>query len=98
EDAGWDNTPPREYAGWALLQRSSSQMAAVGKQIPWAELRAGDLLFYDGDDDGMVDHANIYIGSGWAIDSGSGNAGVTFTYVAGTWYEDHFVHGRHILG
>lgn len=97
-DDTWDNTPPREYAGWALPQRTSAHMASVGKEIPWEELRAGDLMFYDGDDDGTVDHVDTYIGNGWAIDSGSSNAGVTFTYVAGTWYEDHFVHGRHILG
>jgi hypothetical protein len=30
--------------------------------------------------------------------SGGSNAGVTFTYVSGTWYEDHFVHGRRVIG
>ena len=98
EDSGWDNTPPREYVGWALPQRSSAQMASVGKHIAWEALRAGDLLFYDGDGDGRVDHVNTYLGNGWAADSGGSNGGVTITYVAGTWYEDHFVHGRHILG
>jgi len=39
-----------------------------------------------------------YPGNGWAADSEGSNGGVTITYVAGTWYEDHFVHGRHILG
>jgi hypothetical protein len=41
---------------------------------------------------------NTYIGGGWALDSGSSNAGVTITYVAGNWYEDHFVKGRRIIG
>ena len=98
EELGWDNTPPREYAGWALPQRSSAHMASVGKPIAWEALRAGDILFYDGNDDGRVDHVNTYIGNGWAADSGGSNGGVTITYVTGTWYEDHFVHGRHILG
>jgi hypothetical protein len=95
---GWDNTPPREYRGWDLPQRSSAQMASVGGRVRWDELKAGDLLFYDGDEDGTVDHVNTYIGNGWAIDSGSSNGGVTLTYVAGNWYEDHFVKGRTILG
>jgi NlpC/P60 family protein len=95
---GWDNTPPRGYAGWPLPQRTSASMASVGKKIHWDEIRPGDLLFYDGDDDGTVDHVDTYVGNGWAIDSGSSNAGVTFTYVSNTWYEDHFVHGRRVIG
>jgi hypothetical protein len=94
--AGWDNTPPRGYVGWALPERSSAQMAAVGPRIRWDDIAPGDLLFYDGDGDGTVDHVDTYIGNGWAIDSGSSNAGVTFTYVEDTWYEEHFVRARRI--
>jgi hypothetical protein len=95
--AGWDNTPPREYQGWDLPQRSSAQMAAVGGRVRWDELGGGDLVFYDGNEDGTVDHVNTYLGGGWAIDSGSSNGGVTITYISGNWYEDHFVKGRRIL-
>jgi NlpC/P60 family protein len=95
---GWDNTPPRGYTGWSLPQRTSASMASVGRKVRWEEIRPGDLLFYDGDDDGTVDHVDTYVGNGWAIDSGGSNAGVTFTYVSGTWYEDHFVHGRRVIG
>lgn len=96
--SGWDNTPPRPYAGWSLPERTSATMAAVGKKVSFKDLRAGDLMFYDGDGDGRVDHVNTYVGNGWSIDSGSSNAGVTFTYVTGTWYQEHFKHGRHIVG
>lgn len=95
---GWDPTPPREYAGWSLPQRTSASMASVGDQKKWGELEPGDLLFYDGDRDGTVDHVNTYLGNGWAMDTGSSNGGTTITYVWGNWYEDHFVHGRRILG
>ena len=40
----------------------------------------------------------MYVGNGWAIDSGGSNAGVTFAYVSDTWYEDHFVHARRVIG
>jgi cell wall-associated NlpC family hydrolase len=73
-------------------------MASVGKKIAFKDLQAGDLMFYDGDGNGRIDHVNTYVGNGWSIDSGSSNAGVTFTYVKGTWYQDHFKHGRHIMG
>jgi cell wall-associated NlpC family hydrolase len=96
-DANWDNTPPRPYNGWALPQRTSAQMASIGR-VRWKWIEPGDLLFYDGNDDGTVDHVDTYIGNGWAIDSGGSNAGVTITYVFDNWYEDHFVHARHIVG
>lgn len=95
--SGWDNVPPREYVGWDLPQRTSALMASAGERVRWDELRPGDLMFYDGDGDGAVDHVNTYLGNGWAIDSGSSNAGVTITYVAGNWYQEHFVKGRRIL-
>jgi hypothetical protein len=66
---GWDNTPPREYRGWDLPQRGSAAMAAVTGRVHFDELRAGDLVFYDGNDDGTVDHVDTYIGNGWALDS-----------------------------
>lgn len=93
---GWDNTPPRDYNGWDLPQRSSAQMASLGGHLKWEEIKPGDLLFYDGDGDGTVDHVDTYIGNGWALDSGSSNAGVTITQVEGTWYQEHFVHARRI--
>jgi len=95
---GWDPTPPRDYAGWELPQRTSASMASVGDRKTWDELDPGDLMFYDGDGDGTVDHVNTYLGNGWAMDTGSSNGGTTITYVWDNWYEDHFVHGRRILG
>jgi cell wall-associated NlpC family hydrolase len=95
---GWDPTPVRGYPGWELPQRTSASMASVGGQVPWDELVPGDLLFYDGDGNGTVDHVNTYLGNGWAMDTGSSNGGTTITSVTGNWYEDHFVHGRRILG
>jgi hypothetical protein len=96
--SGWDNTPPREYAGWELPQRTSASMASTGKRVRWDNIAPGDLLFYDGDDDGTVDHVDTFIGGGWAIDSGGSNAGVTITFVSNNWYEDHFVHARRVIG
>jgi hypothetical protein len=95
---GWDNAPPRPYDGWSLPQRTSTDMAANGTRVRWHHLRSGDLMFYDGDGDGRVDHVDTYIGNGWAIDSSSTPAGVTIMWVGTGWYHDHFVHGRRIMG
>jgi hypothetical protein len=94
--AGWDNSPPREYVGWSLPERSSAQMASVGAKVRWDEIKPGDLLFYDGDEDGVVDHVDVSIGSGWALDSGSSAGGVSIVRVEDSWYEEHFVRARRI--
>jgi hypothetical protein len=95
---GWDNRPPRPYVGWSLPQRVSADMARVG-HVRYRRLSVGDLMFYDGDGDRRVDHVDTYVGNGWSLDSGGSNAGVTITYTGrGSWYQDHFVHGRTIMG
>lgn len=89
--------PPREYRGWSLPQRSSAEMAASGGKVRFADLRPGDLMFYDGDGDGVVDHVDTYIGNGWSLDSGGSVGGVSIVKVDEGWYRDHFVHGRRIM-
>ncbi|MFB3739295.1 MAG: C40 family peptidase, partial [Candidatus Velamenicoccus archaeovorus] len=98
-EGGWSNQPPRDYAGWSLPQRSSAQMASAGERIRrYRDVRPGDLLFFDGSDDGVVDHVDVSIGRGWAIDSSSGAGGVSIVWVGSGWYRDHFVWGRRVLG
>jgi hypothetical protein len=97
-DSMWNNVPPRPYRGWSLPQRTSTDMAASGTRVKWADLKPGDLMFYDGDRDGRVDHVDTYVGNGWAIDSSSSPAGVTIMWVGTGWYADHFVRGRRIIG
>jgi NlpC/P60 family len=92
----WDPRPPRPYAGWALPQRTSADMARPGRAISWAKKQVGDLLFYDGTGDGVIDHVDTYVGNGWALDSSSGVGGVTFMWVGSGWYRDHFKHARRL--
>ena len=93
----WSNAPPRPYTGWPLPERTSAAMASVRPKLTWEEVGAGDLLFYDGDHDGRVDHVNVSIGNGWAIDSSSGQGGLTIMWVGSGWYFDNFVHARRII-
>jgi NlpC/P60 family/S-layer homology domain len=92
----WNISPPRPYVGWDLPQRSSADMASVG-DLKYDELLPGDVMFYDGDGDGRVDHVDTFIGNGWALDSSSTPGGVTIMWVGDGWYRDHFVHGRRVL-
>lgn len=96
DGGAWEVHPPRPYAGWALPQRSSAEMARHGS-LTFARLLPGDLMFYDGNGDGSVDHVDVYIGNGYALDSSSTPGGVTIMWVGDGWYREHFVHGRRIL-
>jgi len=94
----WEISPPRPHEGWPLPQRTSAEMARMTKtRVRYADLLPGDLMFYDGDLDGTVDHVDVYVGNGWALDSGSSVGGVTLMWVETGWYRDHFVHGRRVL-
>lgn len=94
---GYNNRPIRGYAGWSIPQRASADMAGVGKKINYKNARPGDLMFYDGDSNGTVDHVDVFLGNGWALDSSSGQGGVTILRVGEGWYHDHFVHARSIM-
>ena len=94
----WEISPPRPHEGWPLPQRSSAEMSRLTKnRLRYAELLPGDLMFYDGDGDGTVDHVDVYVGNGWSLDSSSSVGGVTLMWVETGWYRQHFVHGRRIL-
>lgn len=96
DGGAWKVHPPRPYAGWSLAQRTSADMARYGT-LKYDRLLPGDLMFYDGNGDGTVDHVDTYIGNGYALDSSSTPGGVTLMWVGDGWYRDHFVHGRRIL-
>lgn len=94
----WEISPPRPHEGWPLPQRTSAEMARMtAKKLRYRALLPGDLMFYDGDGNGVVDHVDVYVGNGWALDSSSSIAGVTLMWVESGWYRKHFVHGRRIL-
>jgi cell wall-associated NlpC family hydrolase len=94
----WNVNPPRPYLGWSLPQRTSADMANMAPtRIRYKDLTPGDLMFYDGNSDGVVDHVDTYIGNGYALDSSSTPGGVTIMWVGDGWYRDHFKWGRQIL-
>ena len=94
---GYNNRSLRGYTGWSIPERASADMASVGKKITYDNAQPGDLMFYDGDSNGTVDHVDVFLGNGWALDSSSGQGGVTILRVGEGWYNDHFVHARSIM-
>jgi hypothetical protein len=97
-DVDWNVAPPRPYAGWSLPERTSAEMARLTtEKLAYEDLRPGDIMFYDGDRNGVVDHVDTYIGNGFSLDSSSTPGGVTVMWVGDGWYRDHFVFGRRVL-
>jgi len=99
DGGAWKVTPPRPYRGWSLPERTSATMAgATRERLKYRELRPGDLMFYDGSGDGVVDHVDLYVGNGWALDSSTSQGGVTLMWVGdGSWYKENFRYGRRIV-
>lgn len=94
----WKVHPPRPYRGWSLPQRSSAEMASgTNNRLGYRHLLPGDLMFYDGDGNGVTDHVDVFIGNGWALDSSNTPAGVTVMWVGTDWYREHFLFGRRIV-
>jgi cell wall-associated NlpC family hydrolase len=92
-----------DYAGWSILQRSSSDMAHnTATQVPFGNLRVGDLMFFasnGGSGWADVDHVAIYLGNNWMVHSSTTNDGVVLESVApNTYYYGEFVFGRHVIG
>jgi len=92
----WKVSPPRPYGGWTLPQRTSADMARFGA-LKYGDLHPGDLMFYDGNGDHTVDHVDVYVGNGYALDSSNTPGGVTIMWVGDGWYREHFVHGRRVV-
>lgn len=97
---GYDPTV-RPYAGWSLTDRTTYEMAEHTKtKISFSDLRVGDImLFADSGSTGdwhNVDHAGIYLGNGWMINST--DAGVQLEWVGtGSYWRSVFAWGRRLI-
>jgi NlpC/P60 family len=97
DGGAWKVSPPRPYGAWNLPQRVAVDQAHGAPSIGYSKLKPGDLMFYDGEGNGFIDHVDIWIGNGWALDSSSSVGGVSVMWVADGWYRDHFMHGRKMI-
>ena len=93
--------PGLEGLGNVIRGRTAAQMAgevARGKRIAFAKLEPGDLLFFGPGGlrakPASVDHAGIYLGSGWMVHSS--RYGVALARLDG-WYRERFAWGRRPL-
>jgi hypothetical protein len=93
--------PGLEGLGEVIRGRTAAQMAGEvprGKRIAFAKLEPGDLVFFGSGGPRAkatsVDHAGIYLGSGWMVHSS--RYGVALAELDG-WYRERFAWGRRPL-
>ena len=84
------------------IPRTSRQQAMVGRGVPmdFAVIAPGDLLFFAGDGE-RIDHVALYAGDGRILHATSSGGEVRYDDLAsarGTWFRDHLVAVRRVLG
>ncbi|CAG9620610.1 C40 family peptidase [Sutcliffiella rhizosphaerae] len=66
------------------LPRTSSQQGNVGKEIPLSDIRKGDLVFFDTEGDGTINHVSIVVDSNTLLHAAT-NTGVAFATYNNYW-------------
>lgn len=78
------------------LPRTSRAQAKVGKPVRSGELQPGDLVFFDTDFDGRINHVAIYAGNGKMIGAQSSGVGYANPFSPYYW-SSRYVTARRIL-
>ncbi|TLS51167.1 NlpC/P60 family protein [Paenibacillus antri] len=78
------------------LPRTSRSQAKKGKYVSKSNLKKGDLVFFDTNDDGKINHVGIYIGNGDFIHSSPVNR-VGKSDLSSGWWKKHYVTARRVL-
>ncbi|MDQ0169780.1 MULTISPECIES: C40 family peptidase [Paenibacillus] len=78
------------------LPRTSQQQAKAGTPVSKANLRTGDLVFFNTMGKG-VSHAGVYIGDGQFAHASS-SKGVSITKLSNPYFKDRYVTARRVTG
>lgn len=79
------------------LPRVSRDQSKYGEYITLDNLKVGDLIFFDTDLDGVVNHVGIYLGSNSFIHAATGNDMKVMISTISDYYKKRFVNGRRII-
>lgn len=108
-DYVWGGTTPKGFdcSGFVryvfgrfgiTLNRVASDQAKQGTTVKKANLRPGDLVFFD-TNGGLnhINHVGLYIGGGRFIQASSGSSGVIISSISGGFYSKAFMTAKRIL-
>ncbi len=80
------------------IPRYSGYQANIGTKVAYNELEKGDLVFFDTDKKGKVNHVGIYLGDHKFIHASSGGKKVMITsFIQKKFYRNRFLHGQRIV-
>jgi len=80
------------------IPRYSGHQANVGTKIAYNELKKGDLVFFDTDKKGKVNHVGIFLGDNKFIHASSAGKKVMITsFTHKKFYKNCFLHGQRIV-
>lgn len=80
------------------LSRRSVDQATQGVKVAKADLKAGDLVFFDttGKNNGSISHVGIYVGDG-SFAHASTRQGVVIDKLESSYYKSRFVTARRVM-
>ncbi|RID83688.1 peptidoglycan endopeptidase [Peribacillus asahii] len=78
------------------LPRTSSAQAQVGTPVSKSTLQKGDLVFFDTNYDGVINHVGIYAGNGQMLNA-STSKGVSYANINSSYWEPRFVKAVRVL-
>ncbi|KGX90251.1 peptidase P60 [Pontibacillus halophilus JSM 076056 = DSM 19796] len=77
------------------LPRTSRQQAQLGTTVSYSNLQKGDLVFFDTNHDGVINHVGVYVGNNEML-SATSSSGVKVSNMAYYW-KDRYVTAKRIL-
>lgn len=85
----------KEGAG-ITLPRTSSAQASVGTPVSFGSLQKGDLVFFDTDHNGSINHVGIYVGNGQMINAAT-SKGVSYADINSSYWKPRMVKATRVL-
>lgn len=83
-------------AGNITLPRTSNAQATVGKTVAISSVQPGDLVFFDTDFNGVINHVGIYVGNGQMI-SAATSSGVSYGNITSGYWKERIVKATRVL-
>ncbi|EZP78132.1 NLP/P60 protein [Parageobacillus genomosp. 1] len=78
------------------LPRSSTAQSQAGTPVSFNQLQKGDLIFFDTDFNGVINHVGIYAGNGQMLNA-STSKGVSYTSIGSSYWKERFVKAVRVI-
>ena len=83
--------------GVDLGRPDEDYMVKLGSPVEKSQLQRGDLVFFDGDKNGLLDHVGIYVGDNKILHMADSKLNVVISDLSGQWYVDSYVTARRVI-